>query len=301
VHSLNESPQPSGQRDDDSVSAPLVLVTGASTGIGAACALDLDRRGWHVLAGVRTTEAAERLQGQASAALVPVMLDVTDAESIRAAAEIVAEHAAGAGLAGLVNNAGIVVSGPLEFLPIDDLRRQFEVNVVGQLAVIQAVLPLLRVGAGRIVNVGSVNGRVAPPYMGPYAMSKHALEAMTDSLRIELRQWEIHVSIIQPASVDTPIWNKATAAADDLTERVPEEADQLYGKDLQAMLQAVDRFAREAMPVERATRAVRHALSARRPKTRYPVGVQTAIALFFLNHMPDRLRDWFVKRELGLK
>ncbi|NQT37254.1 MAG: SDR family oxidoreductase [Planctomycetes bacterium] len=279
----------------------MVLVTGASTGIGAACALDLDRRGWHVLAGVRTTEAAERLQGQASAALVPVMLDVTDAESIRAAAEIVAEHAAGAGLAGLVNNAGIVVSGPLEFLPIDDLRRQFEVNVVGQLAVIQAVLPLLRVGAGRIVNVGSVNGRVAPPYMGPYAMSKHALEAMTDSLRIELRQWEIHVSIIQPASVDTPIWNKATAAADDLTERVPEEADQLYGKDLQAMLQAVDRFAREAMPVERATRAVRHALSARRPKTRYPVGVQTAIALFFLNHMPDRLRDWFVKRELGLK
>lgn len=278
-----------------------VVITGSSTGIGAACALELDRRGFRVFAGVRSEADGKRLHDQARGKLTPILIDVTDAESIAAAADVVSEATGHAGLAGLVNNAGIVVAGPLEIVPLEKLRRQLEVNVVGQVAVIQAFLPLLRIGKGRIVNVGSLNGRLAAPYVGPYSASKFALEALTDALRTELRNWGIAVSIVEPANVDTPIWEKSLAAADEAAEEVAPEALELYQADLDAMRAAVRRLADGAMPAARVVRAVVHALCARRPKTRYPVGLQARLAIRAAKWIPDRIRDWFIRRELGLR
>lgn len=184
----------------NSATARSVVITGASTGIGAACALELDRRGFRVFAGVRKAADGLRLHEQASRWLAPLMIDVTDATSIAEAAKTVAAALDGGPLTGLVNNAGIVVGGPLETLPPSEFRRQLDVNVVGQLLVTQAFLPLLRAGRGRIVNIGSFSGRVGVPYSGAYAASKHALKAMTDSLRIELRRWKISVSTVEPGS-----------------------------------------------------------------------------------------------------
>ena len=167
-----------------SVPPPAVVITGASTGIGKACALELDRRGFRVFAGVRSESAAQELQAQASARLTPVRIDVTDAASIAAAAETIARSVGDAGLAGLVNNAGIAVSGPLEIVPIDALRRQLEVNVIGPVAVTRSLLPLLRKARGRVVNMSSISGGVAAPYLGPYSASKFAMEAITDTLRL---------------------------------------------------------------------------------------------------------------------
>src|SRR5436190_20383212 len=186
-----------------------VVITGASTGIGKTCALRLDRLGFQVFAGVRRTEDGETLKRQASQRLTPITIDVTDSGSIAAAASMVATAVGDAGLQGLVNNAGIAVACPLEFLPISLLSQQLEVNVTGQIDVTQVFLPLLRAGNGRIVNMGSISGRMAYPLLGPYCASKFALEALTASLRMELRPWHIPVSIIEPGAIATPIWSKA--------------------------------------------------------------------------------------------
>src|SRR5581483_7822637 len=183
------------------------LVTGASSGIGAACANRLVRGGWHVLAGVRRT-------GDAPAGTEELRLDVTDPTQIRAAADRVER------LDGLVNNAGIVVAAPLEELPLDELRRQLEVNVVGQLAVTQALLPALRAARGRIVLVGSIAGRSALPFLGAYSASKFALEAVADALRIERAPAGIRVSLVEPGTIATPIWQRAAADADELAARL---------------------------------------------------------------------------------
>ncbi len=281
--------------------SPAVLITGASTGIGAACALELDRRGFRVFAGVRAEAAGQRLQQQASPRLIPVRVDVTDGPSIAAAAETIRAAVGESGLAGLVNNAGIAVAGPMEMVPLDLLRRQLEVNVVGQVAVIQAMLPLLRTARGRIVNMSSISGITAAPYLGPYSASKHALEAISDSLRVELRRWGISVSLVEPGSVNTPIWEKSRASAEELLERMPAEAESLYGEDFEAARQATARMAQTAMPVERVVRAVVHALTARRPKTRYPVGVDTRLVAAVWHLLGDRLHDWIMRRALGLK
>jgi NAD(P)-dependent dehydrogenase (short-subunit alcohol dehydrogenase family) len=173
-----------------------VVVTGASTGIGAACALRLDHLGFQVFAGVRRKEDAQALQAKASPQLMPIFLDVTDLDSITAAMHKVAITVGNSGLIGLVNNAGIAVGAPLEFIPITEFRKQLEVNVTGQLAVTQAFLPLLRLAKGRIVNMGSITGRSATPFLGAYSASKFALEALTDALRLELRPWGIWVAIL---------------------------------------------------------------------------------------------------------
>ncbi|MGQ9576753.1 MAG: SDR family NAD(P)-dependent oxidoreductase [Thermoguttaceae bacterium] len=277
-----------------------VLITGASTGIGAACALELDRLGWEVFAGVRSELAARQLRQQASGRLAPVRIDLTDVDGVVQAAQQIASVVGDRGLAGLVNNAGVVVAGPVELVPLAEFRRQLEVNLIGQVAVIQAVLPLLRAGQGRIVNIGSVTGRLAPPYLGAYAASKHALEALTDVLRVELRRWGIRVSIVEPASVKTPLWDKAQSEADRLAHQISPQLMGLYGEDLQALRRTTWRLAAQGMPVERVVRAVVHALTARRPKTRYPVGAQTRWAIFAVKFLPDRTRDWFVRKALGL-
>ena len=266
-----------------------VLITGASTGIGAACALALDQRGYRVFAGVRRAVDGEALQEHASAQFTPLLLDVTDATSIAEAARLLRDQAGGGALAGLVNNAGIAVAGPLEFVSPERLRQQFEVNVVGVLAITQALLPLLRRGPGRIVNVSSVSGRLASPFVGPYCASKFALEALSDSLRVELSPWRIPVSVVEPGVINTPIWQKSLAANASVLDEMPAESRALYGREVAAMQQ----FARSAkgLAPEAVARVVVRALKAARPKTRYVVGIDAQVGVL-LSRLPDRLRDW---------
>jgi NAD(P)-dependent dehydrogenase (short-subunit alcohol dehydrogenase family) len=280
--------------------ARAILITGASTGIGEACALELDRRGFRVFAGVRSAEAGEALRSKASSNLVGLHLDVTDPTSIAEAADAIDTAVGASGLWGLVNNAGIVVHGPVEIVSLDELRRQFEVNVIGQVAVTQKMLRLVRRARGRIVNMGSVSGFVAAPHLGPYAASKHALEALTDSLRIELARFGIGVSIVEPQSIQTPIWRKARASADTLVRGLTPQAEELYGKEMRLVGRAVERFEARGLPVERVVRAVIHALTAPKPKPRYPVGLQTRLAYLLWHLLPTPLRDAILRRETGL-
>jgi NAD(P)-dependent dehydrogenase (short-subunit alcohol dehydrogenase family) len=274
---------------------PSVLITGASTGIGAAVAAELDRRQWRVFAGVRSEQAAHRLREEVSPRIIPVQLDVTERESIATAtAQLEAQCLAG-GLAGLVNNAGIAVGGPLELIPEADLRRQFDVNVLGLVAVTRAVLPMLRTGRGRIVNIGSVSGRIALPMLGAYSASKFALEALTDAMRVELGRWGIEVAVVEPGSVQTPIWEKAQVNASALEGTLSTESRALYADATAAMRQITVDEARTAMPVERVVRAVVHALTARRPRTRYPVDWRTRLWILWWNLTPDRLRDRMIR------
>jgi NAD(P)-dependent dehydrogenase (short-subunit alcohol dehydrogenase family) len=273
-----------------------VLITGASTGIGRASALRLDADGWRVFAGVRREENAEALREVASERLVPLILDVTDSEQIAAAAERVGEDLGDAGLDGLLNNAGIGVGGVLEFVQLDDLRRQLEVNVVGQVAVTQPMLPLLRTGRGRIVLISSDNGRWAPPYMGPYAASKFALEALGDVLRVELRRSGVSVSIVEPGSIRTSIWDKGLGAIDELD--LPEESAMLYGDVVGVLRKAVEQGKRNGIPPERVAEAIHHALTARRPKTRYRVGRDARAMIALRAVLPDRAFDSAVHRVL---
>ena len=277
-----------------------VVVTGASTGIGEACALRLDRHGWRVFAGVRKDTDGERLKQQASERLAPILLDVTDEAAISSAAETVGAAVGEAGLDGLVNNAGISVPGPLEFLTTEDLRHQLEVNVIGQIGVTQALLALIRTGHGRIVNIGSIGGKMATPFLGPYNASKFAMEALTDSLRQELRPWGIHVAIVEPGAIDTHIWRKAQATADDLEKNLPEEAMRLYGEAFAAMREAARKFEQAGIPPDEVAKFVEHALTAKRPKTRYVVGRDAQIQRVIAKVVPDRVRDGLVARQLGL-
>lgn len=286
--------------DNSSTSPPTVVITGASTGIGQACAVELDRRGFRVFAGVRSEAAAADLKSQTFARLAPLMLDVTDAALIATAAETVTNAVGQAGLAGLVNNAGIAVAGPLEALPIDALRKQLEVNVIGQVAVTQAFLPLLRTAHGRVINMSSINGGLAVPYMGAYAASKFALEAITDALRLELRTFGIRVSAIEPAAIATPIWQKSIETADRIEANASPEILALYETDLAAVRKAVDQSARTAAPVDRVVRAVVHALTSKRPKTRYFLGPQVRFSFKGMRLMNDHVRDWIVRKLIGL-
>ena len=195
---------------------PAVVVTGSSTGIGAACVRELDRRGFRVFAGVRAMADGDRLRAAASPRLIPLQLDVTRPESIAAAAQAVREAVGAAGLGGLVNNAGIAVAGPLEIRPPGQTPRSVRGQRVGRYGVTQAMLPLLRQGRGRIVNISSMNGRIAPPYLGAYAASKHALEALSDALRIELRSWGIQVAVVQPGRTATAALGQVLRGSDRL-------------------------------------------------------------------------------------
>jgi len=278
-----------------------VVITGASTGIGAACALQLDRLGYRVFAGIRKAADGESLRQRASERLVPIRLDISDATEVDHAARKVIEALGGGGLAGLVNNAGIVVGGMIEFLPLDEFRRQFEVNVIGQIAVTQAFLPSLRKARGRIVNIGSLSGLISGPCTGAYSASKFALEALTDSLRMELRPWKIHVSIVEPGFIQTPIVSKSLAAADELRAQLPAEALELYGPSMRAVMDATEREAAKGAPAEVVAKAVAHALTARRPRTRYIVGNRSRFQVGLLRALPDRWRDTLIARAMGLK
>jgi len=280
--------------------AQSVVITGASSGIGAACAIACARKGLTVFAGVRSREAGEKLRQSAGDSIVPLLLDVTDSESIDGAAEFVRERVGLLGLSGLVNNAGIAVSGPLEFVPLDDLRKQLEVNVIGQVAVTQAFLPMLRRARGRIVNMGSIAGRAATPMIGPYCASKFALEALTDALRLEVQHLGIRVSIVEPGAIATPIWEKSGEAARALEAAAGAEAKTLYGETMSGVRQAFEQAAQRAIPTDAVVEAVWHALTADRPKTRYVVGTDAKLRAFMTKWLPDRLQDWLLKKALKL-
>jgi NAD(P)-dependent dehydrogenase (short-subunit alcohol dehydrogenase family) len=276
---------------------PAAVVTGASTGIGRASALRLDRLGWSVFAGVRRDEDAEDLRAAGSERLQPIRLDVTDEDGVGAVAEEVGEKA-GDGLDGLVNNAGIAVPGPLETLALDDFRRQLEVNLTGQLAVTQAMLPLIRAGRGRIVFISSIGGRMASPFLGAYSASKFAIEAVGDTLRQELQPWSIHVSLVEPGSVATPIWGKGEREADEMEDRAPESQLRLYGEKIERFRRTVRKTAERGVDPEKVADRVEHALTSPRPRTRYLVGVDANIQARMRTLLPDRVVDRLVRREL---
>jgi NAD(P)-dependent dehydrogenase (short-subunit alcohol dehydrogenase family) len=273
-----------------------VVITGASTGIGRACALHLDRLGFDVFAGVRRDADAERLRADASGHLRPLSIDVTDSESIAAAAREVDGALAGGGIVGLVNNAGVAIGGPLEFIDLAELRRQLEINVVGAVAVTQAFLPALRRRTGRVVNIGSVGGRVASPFIGPYVASKGAIAQLTSSLRQELRPWGMWAAVIEPGSVATPIWEKGNASADETMEALPEEGRRLYGSRLEKMPRVIEKTAERAIPPERVAEAVAHALTSGRPKARYLVGRDAQAQVALQRALPTRRFDALVAR-----
>jgi NAD(P)-dependent dehydrogenase (short-subunit alcohol dehydrogenase family) len=277
-----------------------VVITGASTGIGAACALHLDKLGLRVFAGVRRQTDAEALKSKASSRLVAIALDVADSLSVSTAASAVAGAVGDAGLDGLVNNAGVVVTGPVEFLPLPELRRQLEINVVGQVAVTQAFLPLIRAARGRIVNMGSIAGRLATPFSSAYGASKFALEALTDALRLELAPWGISVSIIEPGAVATPIWEKGMKNGAAMLAAAPPEALVLYAEALEAFKRTSEHAAKNAADPMDVARAVEHALTAVKPKTRYVVGRRARIGAAMALLVPDRMRDTMVAKAMRL-
>jgi NAD(P)-dependent dehydrogenase (short-subunit alcohol dehydrogenase family) len=268
-----------------------VLVTGASTGIGEATALRLKAAGWDVLAGARKDGDLDRLR---EAGLTPVRLDVTDPDTIAAARD----ELGGRPLGGLVNNAGIAVSGPIEFIPLDDLRQQLEVNLVGQVAVIQAFLEAIRAGEGRVVNVSSIGGRFALPMVGPYAASKHALEAVSDSLRRELRPWGLHVALIEPGAVTTPIWDKGRDTADRLEAAMGEPARRLYGRLADRIRAETEKIPERGVHPDAVAKAIEHALTASRPKLRYVVGRDAKMRLRAQAVLGDRRMDALIARTL---
>lgn len=268
-----------------------ILVTGASKGIGQATALHLVQGGFHVFAGVRKPEDGAALQAQAGANLTPVILDITVSDQIAATAQVIGATVGPAGLYGLVNNAGMAVPAPLECVPLDELRRQLEINVVGQVAVTQALLPLLRQAKGRIVNVSSIGGRLASPLMGPYNMSKFAVEAMTDVLRQELQGEGIAVVAIQPGAVATPIWDTATATADQLIGAMPPALLERYSKMIEGLRKFAANGAKNGAPPQLVAAAIAQALTAVRPRTRYVVGRDAQFAARFVAPLPDRWRD----------
>ena len=273
-----------------------ILITGASTGIGHACALAFDREGWTVFAGVRREEDGRALATQASSQLSWLRLDVTDGAQIRSARHAIEAATGDRGLDALINNAGIALAAPVEFVPREDFRRQFDVNVFGLVDVTQAFLPLIRQARGRIVNIGSIAGRITTPLMSPYCGSKHAVEAITDALRLELKPWGIEVSVIEPGMVATPIWEKGQEQMADRLASMPREALELYGPLIRAFGAVVKGAPRRAVPPEAVVDAVRHALESPRPRARYVVGRVARVRLLLQSLLPRRWMDGIIHR-----
>jgi NAD(P)-dependent dehydrogenase (short-subunit alcohol dehydrogenase family) len=270
-----------------------VVITGASTGIGRATALRLASAGFAVLAGVRREQDGAALRAD-DRRIEPVLVDVTDAGQIAALAARVGDSP----LAGLVNNAGIAVAGPLEGVPIDLVRRQYEVNVFGLLAVTQALLDPIRFGHGRIVNIGSIGGRIDTPFVGPYSSSKAAVRSLSAALRRELRPWEIEVALVEPGALDTPIWRKGEAGAQETIGALPERVRTLYARPLEALVEATRKIAAGAGSPDEAAQAVEHAITADRPRPIYTVGRRARVQGTLHDVLPARAFDALVARAM---
>jgi NAD(P)-dependent dehydrogenase (short-subunit alcohol dehydrogenase family) len=266
-----------------------ILISGASTGIGRACAVHMAASGCSVWAGVRTEKSADEIKSMNVRGLQPLFLDVTDEASIAAAVSMVKKKAGM--LHGLVNNAGIAVGGPIEGLATEDWRRQFDTNFFGLIELTRLCLPMLRESKGRIVNMSSLSGRIASPYLAPYAASKFALEAYSDSLRREVGKFGVQVCVVEPGPIDTPIWRKSINDGLKRNLKMPEDVKEVYGRSLEKFFKGLEKTVIAAAPVSLVVKAVDHALRARQPRTRYPVGRGIGLLTSVSNVMPDRLMD----------
>ncbi|MGE4132936.1 MAG: SDR family oxidoreductase [Bdellovibrionales bacterium] len=267
----------------------VILISGASTGIGRASAVHLARKGHDVWAGVRSKKSLEEIQKLNVQGLRPVYLDVTKEDSI---INCVSEIKKGSGtLHGLVNNAGIAVGGPVEAVPLEDWRHQFEVNVFGQIRLTQECLPLLRESKGRIVNTSSIAGRLASPFLGPYAASKFAFEAVSDSLRRELKRRGVHVSVVEPGPIATPIWEKSLTKGLERSAHYSEEILKTYGNSMKKFNERITQAEKQASPVSTVVTAIEHALTSRTPRTRYPVGRGIKALSVAARTLPDSWLD----------
>lgn len=264
---------------------PTALITGAGRGIGQAISLRLARAGWTVFAGVRDDAGGERLAA-ADRRITPVQLDITNDAHLSALADQLPER-----LDALVNNAAIGVLGPVEAVPPADLRRQLEVNVVGQVAVTQAVLPLLRAARGRIVFISSTGGRTVVPMEGAYCASKFALEGLADALRVELRPWHIGVSLVEPGPTDTGSWRDVPKMIDDMEQGMSPAHRELYSRHTAGLRNVVSRFGSRAMAPDAVAQVVERALTARRPRARYPAGADAHVMIAMKAILPTRVGD----------
>lgn len=273
-----------------------VVVTGASSGIGLATALQLASQGYTVFAGARNERDLTRLAAEHES-IRPVKLDVTDADSVAHAFDVVGSS--GVPLHGLINNAGVAIGGPLEHLPLVELRKQLEVNVVGTIAVTQAAIPRLRETRGRIVTIGSIASRFGAPFLGPYCASKAALAMLMDSLRLELAPAGVAVVLFEFAAVKTPIWQKGRELKDDLIARLPERALAAYAPFVEAAMRQIDREERVGLDVDVVAAAIASALRAPKPRARYVVGKQAHVQAV-VAALPHRLRDNMVRNVLRI-
>ncbi|MDP9117683.1 MAG: SDR family NAD(P)-dependent oxidoreductase [Actinomycetota bacterium] len=277
---------------------PSVLITGAGRGIGRASALHLAAAGWEVYAGVRQAEAGSALLvevGQGPGRIHPVVLDITSAADIAALAGQLPDR-----LDALVNNAGVVVSGPVEGLSLDELRRQLEVNVVAQVAVTQAVLPKLRTTQGRVVFISSISGRLSTPMTGAYNASKFALEGLADAMRMELRPWGVRVCLVEPAQTDTDLWRTAGAELDAAAAMLTAAHRQLYAKHLDGSRRMIPVSQRMATPAQGVAAVIELALTARRPRARYVVGRGPKVQAVLAGLTPTPVRDAVLSRLTGV-
>ena len=266
-----------------------VLVTGASTGIGRATVDHLAKRGYSVFAGVRKQADADALSA-ADPAVTPLLLDVTDENAIAEAERTIRSATGPHGLDGLVNNAGIALGGPIEYLPIDTWRRQLEVNVIGQVAVTKAFLPLLREATGRIIFIGSMGGRMASPMTGPYSASKFALEGIAEALREELRPWGLKVVLVEPGAIKTDIWGKGRSQVDELESGLGQEAIERYAPFVGAVRAMIEMWERMGIGPERVASVVERALSTAHPRPRYLVGTDAKVVGAASRILPDRAK-----------
>ncbi|CAM2767492.1 short-chain dehydrogenase [Mycobacterium intermedium] len=271
-----------------------IVITGASSGLGRAAAIHLSKIGYRVFAGVRSEGSAGELAAlpPSLGELIPVSLDVTDGTSIARAADFIDHECTNTGLWAVINNAGVCISAPLECIPIDLVRTQLETNVVGALALLQHLLPLLRASGGRVVNVSSGIGNVAPAYLGAYAAAQFAKEALSDALRRELRPLGVSVSIIQPGAIHTPLWGKIRESADQIMSAAPADLSVTYRAKFAAFLEMNEARgqASKTTPTDFAD-TVAVALAAKRPKVRYRVGLDSWGTVFARRMVPDRIMD----------
>ena len=272
---------------------PTALITGTSTGIGEACVALLAARGWTVYAGVRRERDGERLAATHPGDIQPVILDVTNADHLARVVDELTTMVGDAGLQGLVNNAGVGVGGPTEYLEVDAWRTVFEANFFGVVALTRAAMPLLKCGRGRVVHIGSIGGRIATPGLAPYAASKHALEALAEASRLELSLTgsPVRVSLIEPGAVATAIWDKGDASVDELEARFERGEGPEYEWLLDEARGFVTEGRRTGIPPSRVADAVEHALTAPHPKARYLVGTDAKIAGNVISRLPDRARE----------
>jgi len=273
---------------------PSVLVTGAGRGIGKSIVEYLARRGWDVIAGVRTKRDAAAVTALDPQRISSVILDITDAEHIAALDELLPER-----LNAIVNNAGVVVTGPMETVTTEDWRKELEINVIGQLAVTRAVLPRLRESRGRVVFMSSLNGRLSMPLVGAYCASKFALEAAADSLRMELRPWNIDVAIVEPAQTDTDMWRTADDMVEQFEAALTAEQRDLYARHIAGLKKSIPLSQKLAVPAEKVSAVVAKALTARSPRSRYVVGVGPKLQVSLMTNLPTSLSDFVLRRIAG--